>query len=134
MGFHKFLRAAHRGEPITVYGDGEQTRDFTYVGDAVEGTYRAGLRGVPGRVYNLGGGSRVSVNQVLKIIEQVVGRPVQIRREPPQKGDMRDTYADTSLAQADLGFEPAATLAEGLAAEYAWLKPLLDAPEPAAQR
>ena len=132
MGFHRFLAAAHRGEPITVYGDGEQTRDFTFVLDAADATYRAGIKGVPGRVYNVGGGSRVSVNHALSIIEQVVGRPVETRREPPQKGDMRDTYADTSLARADLGFVPSATLAEGLAAEYAWLKPLLDAPEPAA--
>jgi nucleoside-diphosphate-sugar epimerase len=133
MGFHRFLAAAHRGEPITVYGDGEQTRDFTFVLDAADATYRAGIKGVPGRVYNVGGGSRVSVNHVLSIIEQVVGRPVETRREPPQKGDMRDTYADTSLARADLGFVPSATLAEGLAAEYAWLKPLLDASEPAAR-
>jgi UDP-glucuronate 4-epimerase len=66
----------------------------------------------------------VSVNQVLALIEQIVGKPLQIRREAPQKGDMRDTYADTSLAQADLGFRPKTTLADGLAAEYAWLQTL----------
>ncbi len=131
MGFHRFLTAAHRGEPITVYGDGEQTRDFTFVADAVEATRLAGLRGVPGRVYNIGGGSRVSVNDVLRIIERVVGRPLVLRREPPQKGDMRDTYADTSLAHTDFGFTPATPLAEGLAAEYAWLKTQLEAPSPA---
>lgn len=128
MGFHKFLKAAHEGRPITVYGDGEQTRDFTYVGDAAAATHLAGLKGVPGRVYNIGGGSRVSVNQVLQLIEQVVGKPVTIAREGVQKGDMRDTYADTSRARADLGFEPGTGLAEGLAAEYAWLKTLLEAP------
>jgi UDP-glucose 4-epimerase len=133
MGFHRFLRAAHHGEPITIYGDGEQTRDFTYVGDAVEGTYLAGIKGVPGRSYNIGGGSRVSVNQVLSVVAQVVGRPVQTRGEPPQKGDMRDTYADTSLARADLGFAPTATLADGLAAEYAWLKPWFEAAAPQQQ-
>jgi nucleoside-diphosphate-sugar epimerase len=127
MGFHKFLKAAHEGRPISVYGDGEQTRDFTFVGDAVNGTRLAGERGVPGRVYNLGGGSRVSVNEVLRLVEQVVGKPVTIAREDAQKGDMRDTYADTSLAAADLGFTPATSLAEGLAAEYAWLLPMLTA-------
>jgi UDP-glucose 4-epimerase len=131
MGFHRFLTAAHHGEPITLYGDGEQTRDFTFVLDAVEGTYLAGVQGVPGRVYNIGGGSRVSVNEVLRIVEAVVGRPLVIRREPPQKGDMRDTYADTSLARTDLGFVPAATLAEGIASEYAWLKTQLEARSPA---
>ena len=78
-----------------LYGDGEQTRDFTFVSDAVAATMAAGERGVPGRAYNIGGGSRVTVNEVLEIVERLVGRPVQVRREPAQKGDMRDTYADT---------------------------------------
>jgi nucleoside-diphosphate-sugar epimerase len=124
MAFHRFLKAAHFGQPIALYGDGEQTRDFTFVLDAAAATAQAGVTGVPGRVYNIGGGSRVSVNQVLALIEQIVGKPLQIRREAPQKGDMRDTYADTSLAQADLGFRPKTTLADGLAAEYAWLQTL----------
>src|SRR6478609_3950965 len=75
MGFHKFIRAAIRGEPITVYGDGEQTRDFTFVDDAVEANLAATARGVPGRVYNIGGGSRVSVNHVLEVVGRVTGRP-----------------------------------------------------------
>ncbi len=124
MAFHRFLKAAHYGEPIVLYGDGEQTRDFTFVLDAAAATAQAGRAGVPGRVYNVGGGSRVSVNHVLTLIERLVGKPLQVRREAPQKGDMRDTYADTSLAQADLGFRPQTTLAEGLAAEYAWLQTL----------
>ena len=121
MAFRKFFTAAIAGEPITVYGDGLQTRDFTFVGDAVTATAAAGERGVPGRAYNIGGGSRVSLNDVLAIIEGIVGRPLDLRREPAQKGDMRDTYADTSLARADLGFAPAVSLAEGLEAEYRWL-------------
>jgi nucleoside-diphosphate-sugar epimerase len=128
MGFHRFLTAAHRGEPITVFGDGEQTRDFTYVGDVAEAARLGAVQGVPGRVYNIGGGSRVSVNEVLRLVEQVVGRPVTIDRHPPQPGDMRDTFADTSLARADLGFVPRTSLADGLAAEYAWLKPQLGSP------
>src|SRR5215467_4131277 len=71
MGFHKFLRAAIRAEPIRLYGDGEQTRDFTYVHDAVNATVAAATRGVPGRVYNVGGGSRVSVNHVIEMIGRV---------------------------------------------------------------
>jgi nucleoside-diphosphate-sugar epimerase len=128
MGFHRFLTAAHRGEPITVFGDGEQTRDFTYVGDVAEAARLGAVQGVPGRVYNIGGGSRVSVNEVLRLVEQIVGRPVTIDRHPPQPGDMRDTFADTSLARADLGFVPRTSLADGLAAEYAWLKPQLGSP------
>jgi len=121
MAFHRFLRAAADGTPIVVYGDGEQTRDFTYVGDAVNATILAAERGRPGRAYNIGGGSRVTVNQVLDLIARVTGRSLDVRREPPQKGDMRDTYADTSLARADLGFAPATSLHDGLEAEYRWL-------------
>jgi UDP-glucose 4-epimerase len=125
MGFHKFLRAAIRQEPITVYGDGEQTRDFTYVHDAVSATIAAALRGVPGRVYNIGGGSRVTINQVLEMVGRVSGRQPRIQADPAQKGDMRHTYADTSLARADLGFDPTVGLEEGLAAEHQWLAGIL---------
>ena len=121
MAFHRFIRAALTGSPITLYSDGEQTRDFTFVKDTVAATIAAGDRGVPGRAYNIGGGSRVTVNHVLEIIGRLAGRPLDIRREPPQKGDMRDTYADTRLAQADLGFAPRVPLAAGIEAEYQWL-------------
>jgi UDP-glucose 4-epimerase len=125
MAFNRFIRASLNGEPITLYGDGEQTRDFTFVADAVAATMAAGDRGVPGRSYNIGGGSRVTVNQVLEIIGRVAGRPLEVRREPVQKGDMRDTYADTGLAKADLGFAPKVSLAEGIEAEYRWLSAML---------
>jgi UDP-glucose 4-epimerase len=121
MAFNRFIRAALDGTPITLYGDGEQTRDFTFVADAVAATIAAGERGVPGTAYNIGGGARVSMNQVLQIIERIHGRPLQVRREPAQKGDMRDTYADTSLARRDLGFAPSVSLEDGIRAEYEWL-------------
>jgi UDP-glucose 4-epimerase len=121
MAFNRFFHAAIKGERITVYGDGEQTRDFTFVADAVSATAAAGTRGVPGRVYNIGGGSRVTVNYVLDVVGRLAGRPLDVRREPPQKGDMRDTYANTDLARADLGFAPTVTLEQGLAAEYQWM-------------
>jgi UDP-glucose 4-epimerase len=121
MGFHRFIRATIDGRPITLYGDGEQTRDFTFVKDAVAATIAAGERGVHGRAYNVGGGSRVSINHVLDIIGRVAGRSLDVRREPVQKGDMRDTFADTSLAKADLGFAPQVSLEEGIEAEYRWL-------------
>jgi UDP-glucose 4-epimerase len=125
MGFHKFLRATILGEPISVYGDGEQTRDFTFVADAVSATVAAATRGVPGRVYNIGGGSRVSINQVFDMIGRVTGRQPQLHVDPAQKGDMRHTYADTSLARTDLGFAPTVGLEEGIAAEYRWLTEIL---------
>jgi nucleoside-diphosphate-sugar epimerase len=125
MGFHRFLRATILGEPITVFGDGEQTRDFTFVADAVSATVSAATRGVPGRVYNIGGGSRVSLNRVFDIIGRVAGRRPRLHVDSAQKGDMRHTYADTSLARADLAFEPAVGLEDGIAAEYRWLSGIL---------
>lgn len=122
MGFHRFLKAAMTGAPIMLYGDGLQTRDFTYVADAVQGTIAAGERGTPGRTYNIGGGSRVSVNEVLEIVGRCVNRPLVIRREAAQKGDMRDTYADTTRARQDLGFAPAMRLDAGIEAEHRWLR------------
>ena len=121
MAFNRFIRASIDGQAITLYGDGEQTRDFTFVADAVAATMAAGDRGVPGRAYNVGGGSRVSMNQVIDIIGRVAGRKLEVRHEPAQKGDMRDTYADTTLARADLGFAPSVTLEQGIEAEYRWL-------------
>lgn len=122
MGFHRFLRAVQQGKPITLYGDGEQTRDFTFVGDAVSATIAAARKGQPGSVYNIGGGSRVTINQVLELIGRIAREPVAIRREPEQKGDMRHTYADTSLARRDLGFAPQVTLDDGLERQYRWLQ------------
>jgi len=120
MGFHRFFRAALEGLPVTVYGDGEQTRDFTFVADAVAATRAAGLIGRPGGVYNVGGGSRVTVNQVLDLIGRVSGRPIEIRRASPQKGDVRHTYADTTKARDELGFNPLVKLEEGLRQQFQW--------------
>ena len=125
MAFHRFIRAALQAEAITLYGDGEQTRDFTYVADAVAATVAAGDHGRPGAVYNIGGGSRVSMNHVIALIGEATGKTVDIRREPVQKGDMRDTFADTSAARADLFWAPKATLADGLRAEVRWLQEIL---------
>jgi UDP-glucose 4-epimerase len=124
MGFHKFLRAVHRHEPITLFGDGEQTRDFTFVSDAVQANILAAERGVPGHVYNIGGGSRVSINEVFEMIGRIASRQPRVTRDVAQKGDMRHTYADTTLAQTELGFAPAVGLEEGLAAEYEWISHL----------
>jgi UDP-glucose 4-epimerase len=125
MGFNRFLRAALRGDPIEIYGDGEQTRDFTFVSDAVAATASAGTAGVPGHVYNIGGGSRVSINEVLSIIGRVTGRRLDVRYVDRQHGDMRDTYADTTLARREIAFAPMVALEQGLDAEYRWIVDLL---------
>ncbi|MSO56145.1 MAG: NAD-dependent epimerase/dehydratase family protein [Acidobacteria bacterium] len=122
MAFRRFFTAVQEGTPITVYGDGEQTRDYTFVADIVAATLAAGTQGIPGSVYNIGGGSRVTLNRVLELISQVTGRQLAIEREPAQKGDMRHTYADTSRARRDLGFVPRVSLEEGLSQEYRWIR------------
>src|SRR5690606_15819152 len=131
MGFHRFIRAALLGSPITLFGDGEQSRDFTFVGDAVAATIAASERGRPGAVYNIGGGTRVTINEVLDLVGRLTGRPLDIQRLPAEKGDMRDTFADSSRAQTDLAFAPSHSLEEGLAAECTWLAELLGRQLPA---
>jgi UDP-glucose 4-epimerase len=122
MAFHRFLRAFLEGSPVRLYGDGTQTRDFTFIDDIVTATRAAGDRGRPGGVYNVGGGERVSVNDVLRLIEDVTGRRAEVERDPAQKGDMRDTSADTSAAAQDLGFRSTVGLAEGLRREWDWIR------------
>jgi UDP-glucose 4-epimerase len=122
MAFHRFLSACRDSRRVSVYGDGEQTRDFTYVDDAVSATRRAGESGRPGCVYNVGGGDRVSINEVLRRIGEITGRGVEVQRDAAQKGDMRDTFADTTAARADLGFRSTVGLSEGLRKEWEWLQ------------
>jgi UDP-glucose 4-epimerase len=122
MGFHRFYSAILQGRPLVQYGDGLQTRDFTCVADAARATADAAVRGVPGRVYNIGGGARVSLREVFDLLARVSGRTVTIEQQGPQKGDMRDTYADTSRARADLGFTPTVGLEEGLRQMWRWME------------
>jgi UDP-glucose 4-epimerase len=122
MAFHRFLRAARHGEPIHVFGDGLQTRDFTFVSDIVAATRAAADSGRPGGVYNVGGGERVVLNDVLRRIEEVTSRRLTVLRDEVQKGDMRDTFADTSAARRDLSFRSTVPLSEGLAREWEWIR------------
>jgi UDP-glucose 4-epimerase len=122
MGFNRFFAAVLAGRPLVQYGDGLQTRDFTFVADAVAATATAAVRATPGGVYNIGGGSRVSVRDVFDMIARVSGRSVQIDHQPVQKGDMRDTYADTSRAERDFGFRPTVDLETGLRTMFRWME------------
>lgn len=123
MGFNAFCRAALERRPLTVFGDGEQTRDFTFVGDVVKATRAAGTgdAALAGNVYNVGGGSRVSVNAALALIAEFAGAPLDVRYLDRERGDVRDTGADTQRAQADLGFDPQTAIEDGLRAEFDWL-------------
>lgn len=122
MAFHKFIRAMLEGRTVEIYGDGEQTRDFTFISDAVDANVRAMTRGAPGGVYNIGGGTQASVNEVLALLEEIGGRPIERDYQRTQKGDVRHTLADTKRAEKDLGYVRRIAIKEGLTQEYLWLK------------
>jgi UDP-glucose 4-epimerase len=130
MAFHRFLKGALRGEEITLYDDGEQTRDFTFVSDVVEANIAAAERAEGGEVFNIGGGSEVSINHVLATIERLSGRTLRVRREERQTGDVRHTAADCSRARAALGFLPAVPLTDGLRREWEWIQEEYDGDQP----
>jgi UDP-glucose 4-epimerase len=122
MAFHIFCAAALRGEPINVFGDGRQTRDFTFVADVVNATRAAATAPeAPGMAFNIGGGTRVSLVEAIELIGEFAGRPVEVVRLPRQDGDVRDTGADTRRAQALLGFAPSVPFEEGLHREFQWM-------------
>jgi nucleoside-diphosphate-sugar epimerase len=125
MAFNRFCRAALLGETISVFGDGEQTRDFTYVGDVVAATRAAGEMPadvVVGNAYNVGGGSRVSVNQAIDLLHDLAGTDLNVERLAREHGDVKDTGADTTRAARDLAFAPQTAFADGLAAEFEWTR------------
>jgi nucleoside-diphosphate-sugar epimerase len=125
MAFHIFLHAIHHKREIRIFGDGAQTRDFTFIDDAVNANLLAAEHGKPGAVYNIGGGHRIDVNGVLEHFKQMFGNSVKINYVDKQKGDVHHTYADTSRAQADLGFETKTELRQGLEAEAEWYEAVI---------
>jgi nucleoside-diphosphate-sugar epimerase len=110
-----FITAIARGEPVTIFGDGEQSRDFTYVENVVDATLRASdAEGASGRIFNIAAGSPASVNAVAEAIGRILGKPVERLHEPPRPGDIRDSWADVSEAGRVLGYRPSIDLEEGL--------------------
>jgi UDP-glucose 4-epimerase len=121
MAFRRFCEAAATGAPIEIYGDGRQTRDFTFVGDVVAAVLAAAADGAGGEAYNIGGGSRVSLAGALELLAAIAGRPLDVRHRARESGDVQDTGADIARARDALGFEPATELREGLRAEFEWV-------------
>lgn len=125
MAFTRFLTAARDGAPITVYGTGEQIRDFTFVGDIVDALIAAVDAPVPlPRVMNLSGGSSVSVNEVLETIAAVTGVELDVQRLDPVRGDVFRTGGDSSRAHEALGWQPKVALVEGLRRQWEWVRSL----------
>ncbi len=122
MAFSRFITAALGDGEIEVYGDGKQTRDFTFVLDAVEANMRASSYGGEEKIFNIGGGSRSSVLDVIEIISRETGGDPPVRFMEKARGDVADTWADTSKAAAELGFAPTIGLEEGLVREIEWYR------------
>ncbi len=123
MAFRRFCEAITANQPIEVFGDGRQTRDFTYVADVVAATRAAGEANTPpGRVFNIGGGNRTSLRCALETLAALAGRPLDVRYGERESGDVQDTGADTERARQELGFDPATTLEAGLQAELEWVR------------
>jgi nucleoside-diphosphate-sugar epimerase len=122
MAFSRFMQALVDKEEIEVFGDGEQTREFTFISDAVDGTVKAANADVAGQIINLGGGSRVTVNGVLETLEDISGVTVQRRNLAAAPGDPRHTGASINLARERLGWEPRVSLREGLTAQWRWFQ------------
>ncbi len=121
MGINKFVRAVLNGDAITVYGDGTQTRDFTYIDDVVEANVLAATSDVRGEAFNIGGGNRISVNDLIIAIEEVAGRSAKIEHAAEQKGDVKDTAADTRKAEELLGWHARVGIVQGLARYIDWI-------------
>ncbi len=126
MAFSKFIKAALEDSEITIYGDGLQTRDFTYIDDIVEANIAAAGIEENGLVFNLGGGSRSSINEVLKIISKLSKKELKVKYDNKQPGDVKHTWADTEKAKQLLGFNPQIDLEDGLKRQYLWAKDNLD--------
>jgi nucleoside-diphosphate-sugar epimerase len=125
MAFHKFFKAVLQDEAIPVYGDGQQTRDFTFISDAVAANLAAATASdAVGEIFNIGGGSRVVLAEVLDTMEEIVGKPIRRNHIEKAMGDARHTAADVSKAQKILGYQPQVSLREGLTREWEWVKGL----------
>jgi nucleoside-diphosphate-sugar epimerase len=121
MAYNIFIRALLTGEPITVYGDGQQVRGNTFVADCAEAVVKAAESPI-GETFNVGGGEMVSVQDVLAKLERIAGQKFTVRTEAARPGDQRHTFADTTKLRRVLGWEPKTTLDNGLAKQFEWQK------------
>lgn len=122
MAFHKFFTSILEGREITVFGDGQQTRDFTFIDDIIQGILSSIDNGKEGENYNLGGGTRIKLADIIPFFEDICQKKVKIRHIERQKGDVRHTFADIRLAKNDLNYVPQTPLKEGLGSQWNWIK------------
>lgn len=124
MAFHIFFKAMNENLPIPLFGDGKQTRDFTYIDDIVDANVKSLEKGKAGEIYNVGGGNRMEMKKIFPLLEKITGRKVLLKQENRQKGDVFHTYADINKAKEDLDFSPKISLQEGLRREWEWIQNL----------
>ena len=124
MAFHIFLKAIHENKPIPLFGDGKQTRDFTYIDDIIDANVHSIEKGKAGEIYNVGGGNRREMKAIFPILEKITGKKVLIQHSDRQQGDVFHTYADINKAKKDFDFSPKVPLEEGLSREWEWIQKL----------
>jgi nucleoside-diphosphate-sugar epimerase len=124
MAFHKFFKSVSENKPITVFGTGEQTRDFTFIDDIVNALLTCITDGRLGETYNLGGGNRKILKDLFPLFEEICEKKISIKWEENQKGDVPHTLADIQKAKNELGFDPKMPIEEGLSEEWEWIKNL----------
>lgn len=122
MAFHRFFKAVGEGKDIKIYGDGEQTRDFTYIDDIVRANISSLTNGKAGETYNIGGGVRIKLIDAIPILEKVCQKKIKIKCGEGQKGDVRHTFANIEKAKRDLNYIPQVSLEDGLREEWNWLE------------
>jgi UDP-glucose 4-epimerase len=122
MAFHRFFKAILENRPLIVWGDGEQSRDFTFISDIVQGCLGALEAGREGSVYNIGGGSRRTLNEILEAMRRITGKAMEVDYQPVQKGDVRHTSASLEKIRTELGYDPQVSMMEGLEREWEWVR------------
>lgn len=124
MAFHVFFKSIADNKEISIFGDGNQTRDFTYIDDIVEATYASMEKGKEGEIYNIGGGTRTKLEDTFPILEEICGKKIKVKNQDKQKGDVPHTFASIEKAGQDLDYSPQTRLLDGLKEEWSWIQKL----------
>lgn len=124
MAFHKFFKCISEDKNISIYGDGNQTRDFTYIDDIIEANHASIEKGKAGEIYNIGGGNRNKLNDIIPLLEEICRKKTKLSYQEEHKGDVLHTYASIEKARADIDYSPQTRLQDGLKEEWTWIQKL----------
>ena len=124
MAFHKFFKSIAEDKEISIFGDGNQTRDFTYIDDIIDANMASLEKGNAGEIYNIGGGNRNKLKDIFPILEEICGKKIKVRHQDKQRGDVLHTFARIEKAQRDLDYSPRIHLQDGLKEEWTWIQNL----------